>query len=174
MKQQHLMQTLYESRLASLQRLVAFMVLFHKMAKLVQDFWPLVSFGTLGYDMSRTQSIMRVASTAAPVSGSEVRHRLVELGNEQVRQWAALQIQQAMRLWIKVTRLSGGRKNWTQLDPATELCNAAAKADVARLHFLVREQGLDVNTGDCTSPPIQHVHAGVHALLRRSHASMPC
>jgi hypothetical protein len=48
MKQQHLMQTLYESRLASLQRLVAFMVLFWKMGKFVQDFWPLVSFGMLG------------------------------------------------------------------------------------------------------------------------------
>ena len=33
-------------------------------------------------------------------------------------------------------------------DPATELCEAAAKADVARLHWLVREKGYDVNTSD--------------------------
>ena len=73
MQKQQMMQMLYESRLASLNRLVGFMILFHRMAKIVQDFWPLVSFGMLGYDMSRTQSIMRVASTAAPVSGSDVR-----------------------------------------------------------------------------------------------------
>ena len=55
-----------------MQRLVAFFVLFHKMAKDVQDFWPRVSFGVFGYDMSRSQSILRVASTASPVSGTEV------------------------------------------------------------------------------------------------------
>ena len=39
------------------------------MAKSVQDFWSKVSFGLLGYDMSRSQSIMRIATTASPVSG---------------------------------------------------------------------------------------------------------
>ena len=38
-----------------------------------QDFWPRASFGILGYDMSRSQSIMRVATTASPVAGMEVR-----------------------------------------------------------------------------------------------------
>ena len=33
-------------------------------------------------------------------------------------------------------------------DPATELCNAAAKADIEDLRFLVREKGYDVNVGD--------------------------
>jgi ankyrin repeat protein len=114
--------------------------------------------------MSRTQSIMRVASTAAPVSGSEVRHRLVELGNEQVRQWAALQIQAALRLWMKVNRMSGVRKHWSKLDPATELCNAAAKGDVVRLHFLVREQGLDVDCGDYDKRTAIHLAASEGSL----------
>jgi hypothetical protein len=64
---QRLVQELYESRFASMQRLVSFYVLFHEMGKTVQDFWPSVSFGLLGYDMSRTQSIMRIATTASPV-----------------------------------------------------------------------------------------------------------
>ena len=33
-------------------------------------------------------------------------------------------------------------------DPATELCKAAAKADITRLRLLVREKGYDVNVGD--------------------------
>ena len=37
-----------------------------------QDWWPMVSFGYLKYDMSRTHSIMRIATTASPVSGAEV------------------------------------------------------------------------------------------------------
>ena len=53
--------------------------MFHAMAKSVQDFWPKVSFGLLGYDMSRSQSIMRIATTASPVSGSDVRHKMLEL-----------------------------------------------------------------------------------------------
>jgi len=70
---------LYETRIASLQRCVAFMVLFHQMGKNVADFWSYVSFGLLGYDMSRTHSIMRIATTASPVSGAEVRARTLEL-----------------------------------------------------------------------------------------------
>ena len=104
MKQQHLMQILYESRLASLQRLVGFMVLFYHMGRMVQDFWHRVSFGLLGYNMSRTQSILRVASTASPVSGSEVRERMVVLGNEQILAWATYQIQTALRFFLKLRR----------------------------------------------------------------------
>ena len=51
-------------------------------------------------------TILRVASTAAPVSGSEVRLRMVELGNEQIRKWAAEQIQVAFRLFSKLKRLA--------------------------------------------------------------------
>ena len=65
MNKQGQLQELYESRMASMQRLVGFLVLFHKMARDVQDFWPVVSLGLLGYDMSRSHSIMRIATTAS-------------------------------------------------------------------------------------------------------------
>eukprot|EP00966_Prymnesium_polylepis_P296498 6849723-Prymnesium_polylepis.1 len=58
MERQEQLQLLFETRFASLQRLVSFFVLFHAMGKAVQDFWPRVSFGLLGYDMSRSQSQM--------------------------------------------------------------------------------------------------------------------
>ena len=109
-RRQHLMQALYESRLASLQRLVSFMILFHRMGKQVQDFWAHVSCGLLAYDMSRTQSIMRVASTAAPVSGSEVRRRMVELGNEEIHNWATHQIREALRLYTRLRRRIASQK----------------------------------------------------------------
>ena len=77
--EQVLAMRLYESRIASLQRCVSFFVLFHQMAKRVADFWPSVSFGYLNYETSRTHSIMRIATTASPVSGAEVRDRTMEL-----------------------------------------------------------------------------------------------
>lgn len=70
---------LYEGRIASLQRAVSMFVLFHQLGKNVQDFWPRWSLGYLGYDMSRTHSIMRIATTASPVNGAEVRSRSMEL-----------------------------------------------------------------------------------------------
>ena len=78
-KTQNISMQLYESRIASLQRAVAFFVMFHEMAAAVADFWSFVSFGFLGYRIDRTQSIMRVATTASPVSGADVRHMLIEL-----------------------------------------------------------------------------------------------
>jgi len=45
----------------------------------VQQFFPNISFGYLGYRMDRTHSIMRIATTASPVSGADVRDRMVEL-----------------------------------------------------------------------------------------------
>lgn len=78
-EEQILSMRLFESRVASLQRCVAFMVMFHAMGKRAHDFWPTVSFGLISYDMSRTHSIMRIATTASPVSGAEVRNRMYEL-----------------------------------------------------------------------------------------------
>ena len=49
---------------------------------MVEWFWHYISFGLLGYDMSRSQSGMRVATTASPVSGSEVRERVADLAEE--------------------------------------------------------------------------------------------
>jgi len=66
---------LYEARIASLQRFVAMTVLFHQTGTRVQKFWRNVSFGYLGYRTDRTHSIMRIATTASPVSGAEVRDR---------------------------------------------------------------------------------------------------
>ena len=45
----------------------------------VQQFFPKISFGMWGYRMDRTHSIMRIATTASPVSGADVRDRMVEL-----------------------------------------------------------------------------------------------
>eukprot|EP00435_Cladocopium_sp_Y103_P032393 s5_g8.t1 len=78
-KTQKLSMLLYEGRIASLQRAVAFFVMFHEMGKCISDFWPSVSFGLLRYRMDRTHSIMRVATTASPVSGSDVREKMVVL-----------------------------------------------------------------------------------------------
>ena len=98
MAKQRFVQTMYEARIASLQRLVAFFVMFYEMGKRVQDFWPAASFGIFGYDMSRSQSIMRIATTASPVSGAEVRHRVLALGEEETRGWGAQKIQVAQRM----------------------------------------------------------------------------
>lgn len=76
---QHFSMELYESRVASLQRFVAMTVMFHQMGMRVQTFFPKISFGMLGYRADRTHSIMRIATTASPVSGADVRERMEEL-----------------------------------------------------------------------------------------------
>jgi hypothetical protein len=70
---------LYESRIASLQRFVSMVVMFHQMGKRVQTFFQRYSFGILGYRMDRTHSIMRIATTASPVSGADVKHQMRQL-----------------------------------------------------------------------------------------------
>jgi hypothetical protein len=79
---QDLVMRMYESRFACIERLVAFFVLFHAMAKKVRDFWAFISFGILTYDIERTQSMLRVATTASPVSGAMLRDRTVQLALE--------------------------------------------------------------------------------------------
>lgn len=76
---QHLAMELYESRIASMQRFVAMTVMFHQIGMRVQSFFPKISFGLLGYRMDRTHSIMRIATTASPVSGADVREKMEEL-----------------------------------------------------------------------------------------------
>ena len=78
-RSQHFSMELYESRIASLQQFVAMTVMFHQIGYRVQSFFPKVSFGMLGYRMDRTHSIMRIATTASPVSGADVRERMEEL-----------------------------------------------------------------------------------------------
>ena len=76
---QHFAQELYESRIASMQRFVSYTVMFHQMGKKVQDFFPKYSSGLMSYDMSKSHSIMRIATTASPVSGDAVRDQMETL-----------------------------------------------------------------------------------------------
>ena len=78
-RNQHFAQELYESRIASLQRFVAMTVMFHQMGKRVERFFARVSFGLLAYRMDRTHSIMRIATTASPVSGADVKQQMRHL-----------------------------------------------------------------------------------------------
>lgn len=78
-RSQHFSQMLYESRIASLQRFVAMTVMFHQMGMRVQSFFEKYSLGVLGYRMDRTHSIMRIATTASPIGGSDVRQRMRHL-----------------------------------------------------------------------------------------------
>ena len=85
---QVLLQTLAETRFDSMQRLIAFLVLFHSMGKAVADFWPTWTLGLFSYNMSRTQSIMRVATTASPVSGQEVTLGIGKASDAQIQMTA--------------------------------------------------------------------------------------
>merc|ERR1719235_2090331 len=73
---------LYEARFASLERAVAFYVMFHAMGKAVADWWPRATLGLFGYRIDRTHSIMRIATTASPVSGADVRARMKHLSQQ--------------------------------------------------------------------------------------------
>lgn len=73
MKSQKFVQELYESRIASLQRFVSMTVMFHQIGDRVEKFFSKNTFGLLGYRKDRTHSIMRIATTASPISGAEVR-----------------------------------------------------------------------------------------------------
>ena len=75
-RRQELAQELYETRIASMQRFVAMTVMFHQMGKRVQEFFRKISFGFWGYRMDRTHSIMRIATTASPISGADVKQRI--------------------------------------------------------------------------------------------------
>lgn len=92
---QHLSMELYESRVASLQRFVSMCVMFHETGKKVQDFFPKFSFGLMKYNMERTHSIMRIATTASPVSGDAVRAQMERLRLRARFQGAAMKIEQA-------------------------------------------------------------------------------
>eukprot|EP00928_Gymnodinium_smaydae_P050536 TRINITY_DN3409_c0_g1_i3.p1 TRINITY_DN3409_c0_g1~~TRINITY_DN3409_c0_g1_i3.p1 ORF type:complete len:1639 (+),score=222.45 TRINITY_DN3409_c0_g1_i3:43-4959(+) len=63
----------YETRVAAHERLIAFFVLFHRMVK------PISRVPFLGFDMDRTESRLRVASTPAPVA---MRERLKDDDND--------------------------------------------------------------------------------------------
>ena len=108
---------LYESRIASMQRCVAFFVLFHSMASRIRDFWAYASFGLLDYDMSKTHSIMRIATTASPVSGAEVRDRAKAIRLKRRIEWAENVLAKAAKRWLvrlRNTQIEHGRKVMTK------------------------------------------------------------
>lgn len=78
-RRQHLVQELYETRIASMQRFVAMCVLFHHMSTRVERFFANLSCGWWAYRMDRTHSIVRIATTASPISGADVRQRIEHL-----------------------------------------------------------------------------------------------
>jgi hypothetical protein len=53
----------------------------------------------------RSQSRMRIATTASPVSGSEVRERTVQLADESSRQWAEAHIAASVRAHVNSWRI---------------------------------------------------------------------
>ncbi|CAE7706632.1 unnamed protein product [Symbiodinium pilosum] len=108
---QYISMQLYEGRIASLQRAVAFFVLFHEMATTVVNFWSFVSFGLLSYRIDRTQSIMRVATTASPVSGADVRHKMIEL---RVQEKLA-----RMKVLLRTGIFNWRRRKWLQQQLST-------------------------------------------------------
>mmetsp|Transcript_19227 Transcript_19227/g.40477 ORF Transcript_19227/g.40477 Transcript_19227/m.40477 type:complete len:464 (-) Transcript_19227:64-1455(-) len=76
---QLLVQELYETRIASMQRFVAMCIFFHHISKRVERFFAKISFGFWAYRLDRTHSIVRIATTASPISGSDVRQRIERL-----------------------------------------------------------------------------------------------
>ena len=69
-RQQTMLQTLYETRVASLQRLVSFMVVLHAMGKRVEDFWRVASLGSLAYDCWSAMAIHPIRQLATPTHPS--------------------------------------------------------------------------------------------------------
>ena len=90
------------------------------------------SFGLLAYDMSRSQSIMRVATTATPVSGSEVRERVVDLAEEEVTLWAVRVLQREVRAHLHVSQI---RKH--SIRDATAVVQELTERARRDPHFLV-------------------------------------
>ena len=67
-RRQTLLQTLYETRVASLQRLVSFMVVLHAMGKRVEDFWRVASLGIFAYDCWSAMANLCTSQPATPPS----------------------------------------------------------------------------------------------------------
>ena len=66
------LESLLESRIFSMERLLAFQVIFYNMAKRVSRFWP------LNFDITRSQSGLRVCTTAGPVSAGNLTAKFEE------------------------------------------------------------------------------------------------
>ncbi|KAL0052460.1 hypothetical protein WJX82_002586 [Trebouxia sp. C0006] len=62
-----MMERLAESRFGALERLVAMQVMFYHMAACIASFWPLC------FSVDRSQSCLRIATTASPVSAADLK-----------------------------------------------------------------------------------------------------
>ncbi|KAL0031273.1 hypothetical protein WJX77_012514 [Trebouxia sp. C0004] len=62
-----MVERLVESRFGSLERLVAMQVMFYNMAARIAGFWPLC------FSVDRSQSCLRIATTASPVSAADLK-----------------------------------------------------------------------------------------------------
>lgn len=120
---------LYESRIASLQRFVSMAVLFHQMGWRVESFFRRWSLGVLGYRMDRTHSIVRIATTASPISGADVNNQMKKL-----------QLYRAVRKSVQVistaylnykARISCQKMN--NVDTASKLDDATVKSSASDL-----------------------------------------
>jgi len=98
-KTQSFAMDLYESRIASMQRFVAMTVMFHEMAKSVENFFDKISFGLLSYRMDRTHSIMRVATTASPVCAHEVSKKIEDLRAQKQIRHSIATIERFWKTW---------------------------------------------------------------------------
>ena len=105
-------------------RFVGFLVLFHAMGKRVQDWWSAASLGLLGYEMSRTQSIMRIATTASPVSGSDVRHKILEIAQQGKVEHSIRVLQTRARL-MRWQKRAGAHKAAPKVKPACDVVPAS-------------------------------------------------
>mmetsp|Transcript_46359 Transcript_46359/g.88497 ORF Transcript_46359/g.88497 Transcript_46359/m.88497 type:complete len:1353 (-) Transcript_46359:72-4130(-) len=198
MEKQALPQRLYETRIASMQRCVAFMTMFHEMGLRVQQFWPMVSCGFLRYDMDRTQSIMRIATTASPVSGMDVQDMMLHIAINEQRARIMETVIRVAKFWRKVTHDNGHRRMKQQLSsiemksPAESSNNANGQSNlyhrsgthqVATAVKAVQLDAMvaDIVRGGCPGSVGSSMHASVHyrsvhsksvhSVSRSSHAS---
>ena len=122
---------LYESRIGSLQRYVSMVVMFHQMGRRVERFFERISFGLLGYRMDRTHSIMRIATTATPVSGADVRRQMHQL---RLLKRVKLSVRVISRAWLRYKE----RKN----------VHAMAHK-ISFSHQLITGEPKEMRRGDC-------------------------
>jgi len=88
-----LLETLYESRIGSAERLLAFFVMFHQAVK------PLSRLPWWGYDLDRSASRLRVASTPAPVGFVETLRK--EVAEQHISEGAN-------DVWDNIKNIHGG------------------------------------------------------------------
>lgn len=123
--QNHAMQ-LYESRIGSLQRFVSMIVMFHQMGHRVERFFANVSFGLLGYRMDRTHSIMRIATTASPVSGADLRQQIYQL---RLLKKVKLSVRVISKAWLRYMETKHIRDLAQKISVSVDSANALPTKD---------------------------------------------